>query len=219
MGEETAAWCRERLGVRLNEFYGQTEANLLIGNCAAWPERPGWMGRAYPGHELRLVDGEIAVRVEGDPVVFLGYWRDEQATAAKVRDGWLHTGDLAEVDDEGTFRSVGRVDDLISSGGHRIGPGEIEECLIRHPAVSIAAAIGTPDEVRGEVVKAFVVTVPGTAGSPELATELRELVRTRLAPFEVPREIEFVAEVPLTVTGKIRRGELRRIDAERRSGG
>ena len=162
VGEETAAWCRERFGVRLNEFYGQTEANLLIGNCAAWPERPGWMGRAYPGHELRLVDGEIAVRVDGDPVVFLGYWRDEQATAAKVRDGWLYTGDLAEVDDEGTYRSVGRVDDLISSGGYRIGPGEIEECLIRHPAVSIAAAIGTPDEVRGEVVKAFVVTVPGT---------------------------------------------------------
>ena len=123
VGEETAAWCRERFGVRLNEFYGQTEANLLIGNCAAWPERPGWMGRAYPGHELRLVDGEIAVRVEGDPVVFLGYWRDEQATAAKVRDGWLYTGDLAEVDDEGTYRSIGRVDDLISSGGYRIGPG------------------------------------------------------------------------------------------------
>ena len=142
VGEETAAWCRERFGVRLNEFYGQTEANLLIGNCAAWPERPGWMGRAYPGHELRLVDGEIAVRVEGDPVVFLGYWRDEAATAAKVRDGWLHTGDLAEMDDEGTYRSIGRVDDLISSAGHRIGPGEIEECLIRHPAVAIAAAIG-----------------------------------------------------------------------------
>ena len=133
VGEETEAWCRERFGVRLNEFYGQTEANLLIGNCAAWPERPGWMGRAYPGHELRLVEGEIAVRVEGDPVVFLGYWRDEEATAAKVRDGWLHTGDLAEVDDEGTYRSIGRVDDLISSGGYRIGPGEIEECLIRHP--------------------------------------------------------------------------------------
>ena len=123
VGEETAAWCRERFGVRLNEFYGQTEANLLIGNCAAWPERPGWMGRAYPGHELRLVEGEIAVRVEGDPVVFLGYWRDEEATAAKVRDGWLHTGDLAEVDDDGTYRSIGRVDDLISSGGYRIGPG------------------------------------------------------------------------------------------------
>ena len=145
VGEETAAWCRERFGVRLNEFYGQTEANLLIGNCAAWPERPGWMGRAYPGHELRLVDGEIAVKVEGDPVVFLGYWRDEAATAAKVRDGWLHTGDLAEVDEEGNYRSIGRVDDLISSAGHRIGPGEIEECLIRHPSVSIAAVIGAPD--------------------------------------------------------------------------
>lgn len=217
VGEETAAWCRERFGVRLNEFYGQTEANLLIGNCAAWPERPGWMGRAYPGHELRLVDGEIAVKVEGDPVVFLGYWRDEEATRAKVRDGWLHTGDLAEVDEEGNYRSVGRTDDLISSGGHRIGPGEIEECLIRHPAVSIAAVIGVPDAVRGEIVKAFVVTAPGAGGSPELVQGLQELVRTRLAPYEVPRAIEFVDELPLTVTGKIRRGELRRLEAERGS--
>ena len=219
VGEETAAWCAERFGTRLNEFYGQTEANLLVGNCAAWPERPGWMGRAYPGHELRLVDGELDVRVEGDPVVFLGYWRDEEATAAKVRDGWLHTGDLAEVDGEGTYRSIGRVDDLISSGGYRIGPGEIEECLIRHPAVSVAAAIGSPDDVRGEVVKAFVVTVEGAPRSPELAEELRGFVRTRLAPYEVPREVEFVESLPLTVTGKIRRAELRRLDAERRAGG
>ncbi|HET9939087.1 MAG TPA: long-chain fatty acid--CoA ligase, partial [Gaiella sp.] len=197
----------------------QTEANLLIGSCAAWPQRPGWMGRAYPGHELRLVDDEIAVRVEGDPVVFLGYWRDEEATAAKVRDGWLHTGDLAEVDGDGTYRSIGRVDDLISSGGYRIGPGEIEECLIRHPAVSVAAAIGSPDDVRGEVVKAFVVTVEGAPRSPELAEELRGFVRTRLAPYEVPREVEFVESLPLTVTGKIRRAELRRLDAERRAGG
>ncbi len=217
VGEETAAWCRERFGVRLNEFYGQTEANLLIGNCSAWPERPGWMGRAYPGHELRLVDSEIAVKVEGDPVVFLGYWRDEEATAAKVRDGWLHTGDLAEVDEEGNYRSIGRTDDLISSAGHRIGPGEIEECLIRHPAVSIAAVIGVPDPIRGEVVKAFVVTTSGTSGSPELIEELQQLVRLRLAPYEVPREIEFVAELPLTVTGKIRRGELRQLEADRSS--
>jgi acetyl-CoA synthetase len=215
VGEETAAWCEERFGVRLNEFYGQTEANLLIGNCAAWPARPGSMGRAYPGHELRLIDGEIAVRVEGDPVVFLGYWRDEEATAAKVREGWLHTGDLAEVDGEGAYRSIGRVDDLISSGGHRIGPGEIEECLIRHPSVSIAAVIGVPDAVRGEVVKAFVVTVAGSVGTPELAAELQEHVRTRLAPFEVPRMVEFVAELPLTVTGKIRRAELRTQEAGR----
>jgi acetyl-CoA synthetase len=218
VGEETAAWCRARFGVRLNEFYGQTEANLLIGNCAAWPERPGWMGRAYPGHDLRLVNGEIAVKVEGDPVVFLGYWRDEAATAAKVRDGWLHTGDLAEVDEEGNYRSVGRVDDLISSAGHRIGPGEIEECLIRHPSVSIAAVIGVPDPIRGELVKAFVVTNAGTAGSPELVTELQQLVRTRLAPYEVPREIEFVDELPLTVTGKIRRGELRQLEIDRGAG-
>jgi acetyl-CoA synthetase len=214
VGEETAAWCGERFGVRLNEFYGQTEANLLIGNCAAWPERPGWMGRAYPGHELRLVDGEIAVKVGNDPVVFLGYWRDEAATAAKVRDGWLHTGDLAEVDEQGNYRSIGRVDDLISSAGHRIGPGEIEECLIRHPSVSIAAVIGVPDAIRGEVVKAFVVTNAGASRSPELVTELQQLVRTRLAPYEVPREIEFVDELPLTVTGKIRRGELRRREIE-----
>jgi acetyl-CoA synthetase len=213
VGEETATWCRERFGVRLNEFYGQTEANLLIGNCAAWPERSGWMGRAYPGHELRLVDGEIAVRVEGDPVVFLGYWRDVEATAGKVRDGWLHTGDLAEVDAEGNYRSIGRVDDLISSGGHRIGRGEIEECLIRHPSVAIAAVISVPDAIRGEVVKAFVVTAPGASGSPELAAELQELVRTRLSGYEVPRSLAFVAELPLTVTGKIRRAELRRLEA------
>jgi acetyl-CoA synthetase len=212
VGEETAAWCHERFGVRLNEFYGQTEANLLIGNSVAWPARPGWMGRAYPGHELRLADGEIAVRVEGDPVAFLGYWRDEAATAAKVRDGWLHTGDLAEIDDDGNYRSIGRADDLISSGGHRIGPGEIEECLIRHPAVAIAAAIGVPDDLRGEVVKAFVVTAGGAPGSPELVAELQAHVRTRLAPYEVPRAIEFVDELPLTVTGKIRRAELRRLE-------
>jgi acetyl-CoA synthetase len=215
VGEETAAWCEERLGVRLNEFYGQTEANLLIGNSAAWPAKPGSMGRPYPGHEIELVDGEIAVRVEGDPVAFLGYWRNETATAAKVRDGRLLTGDLAEVDADGYFRSGGRVDDLISSGGYRIGPGEIEECLIRHPSVSIAAAIGVPDSVRGEIVKAFVVTTPGVVSSVELGVELQQLVRRRLAAYEVPREIEFLDEMPLTVTGKIRRAELRRREAER----
>ena len=212
VGEETAAWCSERLGARLNEFYGQTEANLLIGNCAAWPAKPGSMGRAYPGHELRLVEGEIAVRVEGDPVCFLGYWRNEAATAEKVRDGWLHTGDLAEVDDEGYFKFVGRTDDLISSAGHRIGPGEIEECLIRHPAVTLAAVIGIPDELRGEAIKAFVVA---TSPSEALAAELKALVRERLAAYEVPREIEFVDELPLTTSGKIRRHELRKREHSR----
>ena len=215
VGEETATWCSERLGARLNEFYGQTEANLLIGNCAAWPAKPGSMGRAYPGHDVRLVDGEVTVGVEGDPVVFLGYWRNEAATAEKVRDGRLHTGDLAEVDDEGYFKFVGRTDDLISSAGHRIGPGEIEDCLVRHPAVSLAAVIGIPDAVRGEAIKAFVVaSVP----SEELAAELKALVRERLAAYEVPRELEFVDELPLTTSGKIRRNELRDREALRRTG-
>ena len=208
VGEETAAWCSERLGARLNEFYGQTEANLLIGNCKAWPAKPGSMGRAYPGHNVQLVDGEVTVAVEADPVVFLGYWRNDAATSEKVRAGRVHTGDLAEEDGEGYYRFVGRTDDLISSAGHRIGPGEIEECLIRHPAVTLAAVIGIPDELRGEAIKAFVVTA---SPAEELAAELKALVRERLAAYEVPREIEFVDELPLTTSGKIRRNELRRL--------
>jgi acetyl-CoA synthetase len=125
-----------------------------------------------------------------------------------VRDGWLHTGDLAEVDGEGYYRFVGRTDDLISSAGHRIGPGEIEDCLVRHPSVALAAVIGIPDEIRGEAIKAFVVA---ESPSEALAAELKALVRERLAAYEVPREIEFVDELPLTTSGKIRRNELRRL--------
>ena len=174
------------------------------------------MGLPYPGHDVRVVDGEVTVRVAGDPVVFLGYWRNEAATTEKVRDGLLRTGDLATVDDDGYLRFVGRTDDVISSAGHRIGPAEIEDCLVAHPAVALAAAIGVPDEVRGEVVKAFVVPAPGASASENLAGALRAHVRERLAAYEVPRELEFVAELPLTVTGKIRRGELRRRERERR---
>lgn len=171
------------------------------------------MGLSYPGHDVRLVDGEVVVRVDGDPVVFLGYWRNPDATAEKVRDGWLHTGDLATVDD-GYFTFVGRTDDIISSSGHRIGPGEVEDCLVRHPAVSLAAVIGVPDPVRQQVIKAFVVTASGVTASEELAVELRAHVRARLAAYEVPREIEFVEGLPLTVSGKIRRNELRRLETE-----
>ena len=212
VGVETADWCRERLGVRLNEFYGQTEANLLVGNCCAWEARPGSMGLPYPGHDVRVVDGEVCVRVDGDPVAFLGYWRNEEATAAKVRDGWLHTGDQAEQDEDGYVYFVGRDDDVISSAGHRIGPGPIEECLIRHPAVSLAAVIGSPDEQRGEVVKAYVVAAPGVTVTDELSHELQAFVRERLSAYEYPRAVAFVDELPTTVTGKIRRGELRRLD-------
>jgi acetyl-CoA synthetase len=212
VGAETAAWCADRFGVRLNEFYGQTEANLLVGNCGDWEARPGSMGLPYPGHDVRVVDGEVCVRVEGDPVVFLGYWRNEAATAEKVRDGWLHTGDQAEQDDDGYVFFLGRDDDVISSAGHRIGPGPIEECLIRHPAVALAAVIGSPDEERGEVVKAYVVAAPGVTGGDDLSRELQLFVRERLSAYEYPRAVEFVDELPTTVTGKIRRGELRRVD-------
>ncbi len=216
VGEETADWCGARLGVRLNEFYGQTEANLLVGNCAAWPARAGSMGLPYPGHDVRLIEGELAVRVEGNPVTFLGYWRNPEATAAKVRDGWLLTGDLATADSDGYLHFVGRADDLISSGGYRIGPGEIEDCLIRHPAVALAAAVGVPDDTRGEVVKAFVVAAADATPSAELERELQDWVRQRLAAYEVPRAVAFVDDLPLTVTGKIRRGELRRREIEGR---
>jgi acetyl-CoA synthetase len=217
LGEETLAWGRERFGVTINEFYGQTEANLVIGNCSSsWPVRPGSMGLPLPGHEIAVLDGEICVRADGDPVVMLGYWNRPQATAEKIRDGWLRTGDMGEQDADGYVRFLGRADDVISSGGYRIGPGEIEECLLRHPAVALAAAIGSPDPLRGEIVKAFVVAAPGAVVTPELAASLQAHVRERLAAYEYPREIAFVDSLPLTTTGKIRRGELRRLDAERR---
>lgn len=216
VGEELLEWSRERFGVPINEFYGQTEANLTIGNCGVlWPIKPGWTGRAYPGHEVRLIDGEICVRAEGDPSVFLGYWGKPGETREKLAGGWLRTGDLALVDENGTFRFVGRTDDVITSAGYRIGPGEIEECLLRHRAVALAAAVGIPDPIRGEVVKAFVVPAPGIMPSPELAAELQGFVRTRLAAYEYPRALEFVESLPMTTTGKIRRSELRRLEAER----
>jgi acetyl-CoA synthetase len=172
------------------------------------------MGLPYRGHDIQLIEGELAVRVGGDPVTFLGYWRNPDATAAKVRDGWLLTGDLAAADGDGYLHFVGRADDVISSGGYRIGPGEIEDCLIRHPAVSLAAAVGVPDDVRGEMVKAFVVLAREAEGDDALAEQLRDWVRARLAPYEVPRSVEFVAELPLTTTGKIRRNELRRRETQ-----
>ena len=183
VGEETAAWCSERLGARLNEFYGQTEANLLIGNCKAWPAKPGSMGRAYPGHDVRLVDGEVTVRGRGRPgrlprlLAERGRERPRRCATAGCTPATSLT-----VDDEGYFRFVGRTDDLISSAGHRIGPGEIEECLVRHPAVSLAAVIGIPDAVRGEAIKAFVVAtvaVRRAGGGAAGATSASAWRRTR----------------------------------------
>lgn len=220
LGEDILDWSKESLGVAVNEFYGQTEANLLVGNCASlYPVRPGSMGRPIPGHAVAVVSPEgepmpagetgiIAVR-RPDPVMFLGYWNNPEATAAKFVGEWCLTGDVALQDDDGYIWYKGREDDLISSGGYRIGPTDIEDCLIKHKAVLMAAAIGQPDPVRGEIVKAFVVARPGIAPSPALAEEIRGFVGERLAWYQAPREIVFVEELPLTATGKIIRRELR----------
>ena len=222
LGDEMLSWTREHLGVTINEFYGQTEANLLVGNCASiWDVRPGSMGRPYPGHDVRVLRndgtvapngelGEIALRMP-DPVAFLRYWGKPEQTREKYsEDGrWLMTGDLAREDEDGYLWYVSRNDDVITSGGYRIGPSEIEACLMRHPAVAMAAVVGVPDAVRGEVVKAFVVLADGRTPSAELEVEVQDLVKQRLAAYLYPRQIEFLSELPLTTTGKIRRAELR----------
>ena len=228
LGEEMLRWGRSALGVTVNEIYGQTEANYLVGNCSAvWPVKPGSMGRPYPGHDVQVVDeagravavgevGEVALALP-DPVAFLEYVGRPDATRDKrTADGMLLlTGDLARVDEDGYLWFEARRDDVITSAGYRIGPAEIEECILRHPLVVMAAAIGVPDTVRGHVVKVFVQLAAGATGSDGLADELRELVRTRLAPYETPRYVEFVGELPLTTTGKIRRAELREGAGER----
>jgi acetyl-CoA synthetase len=204
-------WGHEQFGVTINEFYGQTEANVLITNCASWwGVRPGWTGKACPGHDVKVIDGEIVVRADNDPVVFLGYWDKPEATADKVRDGWLRTGDLGDMDDDGSFRFRGRSDDVINSGGYRISPGEVEAVLVKHPRVAQAAVVGTPDPVRGEVVKAFIVLDEGVDPAAGLERELQTFVKTELAAYEYPRQVEFIDALPMTVTGKIQRSVLRK---------
>ena len=220
LGRELLDWGREHLGVTINEFYGQTECNLIVSNCAALTApRPGSMGRPVPGHDVVVLDergnvapvgveGEIAVR-RPDPVMFLRYWNNPEATDKKFLGEWLLTGDRGRQDEEGQFWFVGRADDVITTAGYRVGPGEIEECLMKHPAVALAAAVGIPDPLRTEVVKAFIVLKPAHAPSQTLATEIQEFVRRQLAAHEYPRLLEFVDALPMTATGKIMRGELR----------
>jgi len=217
---EIARWTEERLGLRINEVYGQTEANMLIGeNEPLIPPRRVPLGRPYPGHEIAIVaedgtvrppeeTGVIAVR-RGDPVIMLGYWNRPQATEAAYRGEWFLTGDLGVMDREGWIHYKGRADDVINSAGFRIGPAEVEACLLEHAAVEQCAVVGVPDETRGEAVKAFVVLKPGHAPSSSLSDELRRHVNTRLGAFQRPREIEWMEELPMTVSGKIKRAELR----------
>jgi acetyl-CoA synthetase len=161
--------------------------------------------------------GEVAVQ-RPDPVMFLGYWGNPQATRDKFVGDWALTGDLARKDDRGYFWYVGRKDDLISSAGYRIGPAEIEDCLLKHPAVFMAGVIGAPDPVRGEIVKAFIVLKPGFPPESALKEDIQQFVKTRLAAHEYPREVEFLTELPLTATGKIMRKDLRQMEVERRKG-
>jgi acetyl-CoA synthetase len=220
LGAELYHWGQEALGIKINEMWGQTEFNYIAGSSSASMEpRPGSLGKAYPGHRVEVIDdsgtllaqgetGELVAHTD-DPVMFLGYWNKPEATAEKIVDGWWRTGDSGYKDEDGYIWFVGRNDDVISSAGHRIGPGEIEDVLIAHPLVIQAAVIGKSDALRGEIVKAFVIPAPGAEITEQLAEELKEHVKNRLAAHEYPREIEFVKELPMTTTGKVRRIELR----------
>jgi acetyl-CoA synthetase len=224
VGKELHEWSAGALGAPINEMFGQTECNLVLAsNGKMMPVKPGSMGRAVPGHVAGIVDdagqpvpagtiGNLAFR-SPDPVMMLEYWQSPEATRNKYADGWLITGDLAQCDEDGYFWFHGRADDVITSAGYRIGPSEIEDALARHPAVVMAAAVGVPDPVRTESIKAFVILKEGMSPSPALVEEVRNFVREHLAKHEVPRDIEFVATLPMTTTGKILRRELR--DAER----
>jgi acetyl-CoA synthetase len=246
VGDAVFHWCERALGVTVNEMFGQTEINYIVGNCGsfqgadgkrrpAWPAKPGSMGRPYPGHRVAVIDdagqecprgtpGDVAVHRldvhgEPDPVFFLGYWRNEAATAAKFTGdpsaSWCRTGDSAIMDTEGYLWYQGRSDDVFKAAGYRIGPSEIENCLVKHPAVANAAVVPKPDAERGAVVKAYVVLAPGHLGNPELILALQQHVRGQLAPYEYPKEIEFIDALPMTTTGKVQRRILRLQEEDR----
>ena len=223
-------WCRDALGVPVNEMFGQTEMNYIVGNShARWPARPGSMGRPYPGHRVAVIDadgrecrrgtpGDVALHrldVHGapDPVFFLGYWRNDAATNAKftgdASSSWCRTGDMAVMDADGYLWYHGRADDVFKAAGYRIGPSEIENCLVKHAAVANAAVVPKPDAERGALVKAYVVLAPGFDGTSALVAELQRHVRGQLAPYEYPKEIEFIDALPMTTTGKVQRRVLR----------
>ncbi|MBL6979361.1 MAG: acyl-CoA synthetase [Desulfobacteraceae bacterium] len=228
LGEELLEWGREVMGLTINEFYGQTEVNLVVGSCSEVMEiRPGSMGKAIPGHEVEVVDGsgeplppgavgEIAIK-RPNPVMCIEYWKNPEATRESYINDWWLTGDLAKKDEDGYFWFVGRKDDLITSSGYRIGPAEIEDCLMKHPAVGMVAVVGSPDKIRTEVVKAFIIPKAGITPGPELEEEIKKFVKVRLAAHEYPREIEFVTELPMTNTGKIIRRKLKALEIKRKS--
>lgn len=242
VGDAVFAYCRDQLGVTVNEMFGQTEINYIVGNCARlYPARPGSMGKGYPGHRVALIDedgnevgvgepGDVAVHRrdlhgDPDPIFFLGYWKNEAATQAKFTgdpdNSWCRTGDMAVRDADGYLWYQGRSDDVFKAAGYRIGPSEIENCLVKHPAVANAAVVPKPDAERGAVVKAYVVLAQEyLAGNPgrrlgnaafeqDLTAELQAHVKGKLAPYEYPKEIEYLEALPMTTTGKVQRRVLR----------
>ena len=228
VGDAVFVYCRDQLGVTVNEMFGQTEVNYIVGNCERmYPAKPGSMGLAYPGHRVAVIDdaghecpagvvGEVALHrrdLHGapNPIFFLGYWKNEAATRAKFTGDWCRTGDLATRDGEGYLWYQGRSDDVFKSAGYRIGPGEIENCLVKHPAVVNAAVVPKPDRARGALVKAYVVRAPdfARADPAQLTVVLQAHVKDLLAPYEYPKEIEFVDALPMTTTGKVQRRVLR----------
>lgn len=223
LGKELLDWGRRTFGVTINEFYGQTECNMVLSSCATLGvHRPGVIGKPVPGHTMAVIDaegmplpngevGNIAVRAP-DPTMFLGYWNNPTATDAKFIDDWLLTGDMGTCDTEGYFTFMGRNDDVITSAGYRIGPAPIEDCLLRHPAIRMAAVVGKKDPLRTEIVKAYVVLVDNVEPSDTLAAELQAHVKSTLSAHEYPREIAFVDEFPMTLTGKIIRHALKKQD-------
>ncbi|MEK7344359.1 MAG: AMP-binding protein [Pseudomonadota bacterium] len=243
VGDAVFGYGQQQLGVTVNEMFGQTEINYVVGNCARlWPAKPGSMGKGYPGHQVAVIDetgrvcpagtpGEVAVNrfdVHGhpDPVFFLGYWNNDQATTAKYTGDWCRTGDMAVADDDGYLWYQGRTDDMFKAAGYRIGPGEIENCLVKHAAVANAAVVPKPDPERGALVKAYVVMSPDClaqrpegaarqAFDDEVRSQLQAHVRGLLAPYEYPKEIEFIDQLPMTTTGKVQRRVLRLQEEER----
>ena len=252
VGDAVFAYCHDHLGVTVNEMFGQTEINYVVGNCSmngntgggiGWPARPNSMGRPYPGHRVAVIDddgnecaagtpGDVAVNrydIHGDPdpVFFLGYWKNESATRNKYTGDWCRTGDLATRDADGYLWYQGRADDVFKAAGYRIGPSEIENCLVKHPAVINAAVVPKPDRERGALVKAFVVLAPEFANEraqqgagaadfdAELVARLQAHVKGKLAPYEYPKEIEFIDSLPMTTTGKVQRRVLRLREEEK----
>ena len=232
VGDAVYDYCQKQLGVTVNEMFGQTEINYIVGNCAVkYPSKANSMGKPYPGHNVAVIDddgnicpdgvaGDVAVNrfdIHGqpDPIFFLGYWKNEVATASKFTGDWCRTGDLATRAADGYLWYQGRADDVFKAAGYRIGPSEIENCLVKHPAVANAAVVPKPDAERGAVVKAYVVLSAGFAASEALVAQLQTHVKSLLAPYEYPKEIEFIDALPMTTTGKVQRRVLRLQEEER----